>query len=56
MQTEVEHHDEVVEVVERHLLERGLAEPGEDIVILMGDPVREKPLTNLMRMLRLKEG
>jgi pyruvate kinase len=56
MQTEVEHHDEVVEVVERHLLERGLAEPGEDIVILMGDPVREKPLTNLMRMIRLKEG
>jgi hypothetical protein len=52
VQTEVEHHDEVVEVVERYLLDRGLAQPGEDIVILMGDPIREKPLTNLMRMLQ----
>jgi pyruvate kinase len=54
METEVEHHDEVVEVVERHLLQTGLAQPGEDIVILMGDPIRERPLTNLMRVHRLR--
>ena len=55
METEVEHHDEVVEVVEQHLLQTGLAQPGEDIVILMGDPIRERPLTNLMRVHRLRE-
>ncbi|MFW6175473.1 MAG: pyruvate kinase, partial [Acidobacteriota bacterium] len=46
MDAEVEHHDEVVEVVERQLLETGSARPGEGIVILMGDPIRERPLTN----------
>ena len=53
METEAKHHDEVVDVVERQLLEAGLAEPGETIVILMGDPIGEKPLTNLMRVHRL---
>jgi len=53
MEAEVEHHDEVVDVVERQLLEAGLAEAGETIVILMGDPIDEKPLTNLMRVHRL---
>jgi len=53
MKAEVEHHDEVVEVVERELLDWGLVEPGEVIVILMGDPIREKPLTNLMRLHRI---
>ncbi len=56
MKTEVEHHDEVVEVVERQLLEAGLAKPGEAIVILMGDPIDKRPLTNLMRVHRLAEG
>jgi pyruvate kinase len=55
MDTEVEHHDEVVEVVERQLLTSGLAAPGETIVILMGDPIRERPLTNLVRVHRLRE-
>ena len=53
MEAEAKHHDEVVDVVERQLLEAGLAEPGETIVILMGDPIGEKPLTNLMRVHRL---
>ena len=27
-----------------------LARPGDCVVILMGDPIREKPLTNLLRV------
>jgi len=50
----VEHHDEVVEVVDRHLLSADLAHPGETIVILMGDPIRERPLTNLLRIHRVR--
>lgn len=53
MEAEVEHHDEVVAVVERRLLESGLVEKGETVVILMGDPIGERPLTNLMRVHRL---
>lgn len=56
MDAEVEHHDEVVEVVERQLLETGSARPGEGIVILMGDPIHERPLTNLMRVHWLRGG
>jgi pyruvate kinase len=56
MDTEADHHDEVVEVVERQLLATGLARPGESIVILMGDPIRDRPLTNLLRVHRLREG
>ncbi|HSL84943.1 MAG TPA: pyruvate kinase [Thermoanaerobaculia bacterium] len=55
MDTEADHHDEVVQVVERQLLATGLAQPGESIVILMGDPIRERPLTNLLRVHRLRE-
>jgi pyruvate kinase len=56
MDTEADHHDEVVEVVERQLLATGLARPGESIVILMGDPIRDRPLTNLLRVHRLRAG
>jgi pyruvate kinase len=45
--------DEVVRVVERQLLEAGLARPGERIIILMGHPIRDRPLTNLMRVHRV---
>jgi pyruvate kinase len=55
MDAEVEHHDQVVALVERQLLEAGLADPGETIVILMGDPIQERPLTNLLRVHRLRE-
>ncbi|MGD2114389.1 MAG: pyruvate kinase [Acidobacteriota bacterium] len=54
MDAELEHHDEVVDVVELQLLEAGLADPGETIVILMGDPIHERPLTNLLRVHRLR--
>ncbi|MCP4202898.1 MAG: pyruvate kinase [bacterium] len=46
----VEHHDQVVELVDRELLEADLARPGEVIVILMGVPIHDRPLTNLMRL------
>jgi pyruvate kinase len=47
---EVEHHGQVVQAVERHLLGLGLVEPGDCIVILMGDPIEDRPRTNLMRV------
>ncbi|MCH7665745.1 MAG: pyruvate kinase [Acidobacteria bacterium] len=46
----VEHHDQVVDLVDRELLAAKLARPGEVIVILMGVPIRDRPLTNLMRL------
>ncbi len=50
MSDHVAHHDEVVEVVDRHLLERRLARPGDCVIVLMGDPIHERPLTNLLRV------
>jgi pyruvate kinase len=52
--TEVGTLDEVVQAVERHLLEAKLVAPGERILILMGHPIRDKPLTNLMRVHRIR--
>ena len=46
----VEHHDQVVDLVDRELLTAKLARPGDVIVILMGVPIRDRPLTNLMRL------
>jgi pyruvate kinase len=46
--------DDVVQVVERQLLEAHLVRPGERIIILMGHPVRDHPLTNLMRVHRIR--
>ncbi|MEM8994468.1 MAG: pyruvate kinase [Acidobacteriota bacterium] len=51
---EVNHHDEVVRVVDRVLVERDLARPGDTIIILMGDPIDQRPLTNLMRVHRVR--
>ena len=47
------HHDEVVRQVERELTQRGLVQPGDNIIILMGDPIPERPLTNLLRVHRI---
>ncbi len=46
--------DDVVEVVDRALLDAGMAEPGDCILILMGVPIHERPLTNLMRAHRVR--
>ena len=51
---QVRDHDEVVSLVDRQLLDAGLAEPGDVIVILMGVPIAERPLTNLMRVHRVR--
>jgi len=54
MDVELEHHDQVVSLVDRLLLAAGLARPGDVIVILMGAPIPERPLTNLMRVHRVR--
>jgi len=46
--------DDIVQVVERQLLHARLVRPGERIIILMGHPVRDRPLTNLMRVHRIR--
>ncbi|MEM7048878.1 MAG: pyruvate kinase [Acidobacteriota bacterium] len=46
----LEHHDEVIQLVDRELLTRRLATPGTTIVALMADPIRERARTNLMRV------
>ena len=48
--------DDIVQVVERELLAAKLVTPGDSIIILMGHPVRERPLTNLMRVHRIRGG
>jgi pyruvate kinase len=48
--------DDVVQVVERQVLAAGLNEPGDRILILMGHPIRERPLTNLLRVHRIRSG
>ncbi|HEX4952444.1 MAG TPA: pyruvate kinase [Thermoanaerobaculia bacterium] len=52
MNRDVDHLDQVVQVVDRRLREEKLARPGESIVLLMGDPIRDRPMTNLMRVHR----
>jgi len=46
--------EDIVQVVEHKLLEAKLVKPGDRIIILMGHPVRERPLTNLMRVHRIR--
>ncbi|MDX1503214.1 MAG: pyruvate kinase [Thermoanaerobaculia bacterium] len=50
---EVEHLDDVVQLVAERLRATAGTKPGECIVLLMGDPIPERPLTNLMRIHRL---
>jgi pyruvate kinase len=51
---DVRHHDEVVPLVDRALLDAGLVKVGDTIVILMGDPIQGRPPTNLMRIHRVR--
>ncbi|HTG33645.1 MAG TPA: pyruvate kinase [Thermoanaerobaculia bacterium] len=46
--------EDIVNVVERELLAAELVVPGDRIIILMGHPVRERPLANLMRVHRIR--
>ena len=54
MKNPVTHHDEVVASVDKMLVEKDLAQQGDTIVILMGDPIEQRPLTNLMRVHRVR--
>ncbi len=54
MDVEADHHDEVVRMVDRVLVDAGRAEPGDTVLILMGVPLAERPLTNLMRVHRVR--
>ena len=53
-QLEVGSLEDIVNVVERELLAANLVVPGDRIIILMGHPVRERPLANLMRVHRIR--
>ncbi len=52
---EVKNHEEVVRLIDRELIAARLARPGETILILMGHPIAERPLTNLMRIHRVRK-
>lgn len=47
--------EQVVRYVDARLLESKLVRPADPIVILMGDPISDKPLTNLMRVHRVRK-
>ena len=51
---QVESPEDVVAVVEQHLVESSLAKPGQILVILMAQPLHQGKLTNLMRIHRVK--
>ncbi len=51
---EVQHLDGVMQLVDRKLQMAGIARPGDRIIVLMGHPIRERPLTNLMRVHRVR--
>lgn len=53
LEREVQHREDLIEVVERELLLRREVRPGECVILLMGHPVQDKPLTNLMRIHRV---
>jgi pyruvate kinase len=42
--------DGLSELVDRQLQAAGLARPGDRVIVLMGHPIRERPLTNLLRV------
>ena len=56
LEREVQHRGDLIQVVERELLVRRLVRPGECIILLMGYPIDEKPLTNLLRIHRVRSG
>jgi pyruvate kinase len=53
LEHEVQHRRDLVQVVERELLARKLIRRGECMILLMGHPIEERPLTNLLRIHRI---
>jgi pyruvate kinase len=50
---DVQDREDLIEVVERELLIRRLIRPGDCVILLMGYPIQDKPLTNLLRIHRV---
>jgi len=50
-----DYHEQIVERVEQFLTLKGLVDPGDRIVILMGSPLYERARTNLLRVHRVGE-
>ncbi|MEO7795484.1 MAG: pyruvate kinase alpha/beta domain-containing protein, partial [Thermoanaerobaculia bacterium] len=50
---DVQHREDLIEIVERELLARRFVRPGECLILLMGFPIRQKALTNLLRIHRV---
>jgi pyruvate kinase len=48
-------HEDIVALVERHLLESSQARAGQNLIILMAEPLNQGALTNLMRVHRIKQ-
>jgi pyruvate kinase len=48
-------HEQIVERVSSFLVEQGLVEPSDRVVILMGSPLFERARTNLLRVHRIGE-
>ena len=50
---DVQHREDLIAIVERELLARRHVRPGECLILLMGFPIRQKALTNLLRIHRV---
>ncbi|HEY0592211.1 MAG TPA: pyruvate kinase, partial [Thermoanaerobaculia bacterium] len=46
-------HEQIVDRVESFLVEQGLVEPGDRVVILMGSPLFQRARTNVLRVHRI---
>jgi len=55
LESTVRRHDEVVRLIDERLRSMKLAHSGDLIVLLMGDPIPERPLTNLIRAYRIRD-
>lgn len=51
----VRSHDEIVHLIDRRLRAMGMVHAGDLVVLLMGDPIPERPLTNLIRAYRIRD-
>ena len=50
---DVQHREDLIAIVERELLARRHVRAGECLILLMGFPIRQKALTNLLRIHRV---
>ncbi len=48
-------HEDVVDLVERYLIDSSLARAGQNLIILMAEPLNQRTLTNLMRVHRIRQ-